>query len=363
MIVKIKANRLKDLLEQIYPMMNQSLATLQGRCVLFKADKQGISFSLQSSIGTFVASYKVDDNSIEKMGELYLDGKDLYSLLSSFNQKDLEITTDDTACLIKAGKASYRLLKIVSEVPNITIREFEVKSDNTYNLPLMQEKLSILKNYMSSMNRPALSGIYIAEDFMVACNGYQGSRITSEEGFKTLNGATFNEPLVNLILSLKNSKEVTIIEGETSIYGQSNGLYFNIIKNEAEYPIDAIKKIFSQLNKDYISFKIDASLVNDSLKRLLLLSSNFKKDEIQIINIQNNKDELNLTNSTQSSSGQEVVAFGGCSDSLDFNVDGVSFRDSLKYFAGGVTWYFKPKSTAPIFLSDNYLTQFFSGLR
>lgn len=364
MFIKVKASILAGVLNEINPILNYSNTSLKGRCVLLKASDGKVGFGVDSPVGIFEVIAPKDSVEIIKEGSVFLEGKNLLSILLSFEDSVVDISVDDAFCNISCGDSFYQLSFIISETPVLNMTPIpESEESFSYNLPLLQEKLLALKQFIATYDRPNLNGVYVGNDFMIACNGYQGAKIKAEAQFSKLKNMVINEPLINLILNIKDNKEIFLFNSDRFVLGFSGNLYFNVIKNEGEYPVGGVEQIFGVFERAKNVFSVDALGLSKSLRRLLLLSSSFKREEIQTIEINTDKENMILQNTTTNSAGKEKIKLSEVNvGSLNIKIDGMSLKESIKYFKGNVSWHILD-TNSPIFLTDNYLTQFFAGLR
>lgn len=365
MKIKVRANFLEEILRNVIPILNYSNLYLRGRCVYLQVSKKGLSIDIDNNNGQF--SYFVPPSpllEVIKEGSVFLEGKNLYTLLQNFGEDIIEVYTDDSFCHLQSKKYKYSLSVIISDLPRIMKdMKYEDVENHTYNLPLLQERILAVKDYIALADVPALNGIYIGKDFMVASNRYMGAYIQSEQEFNSLEGCFLNEQLISTILNIKDNKQIVLYKGN-SYYGYSGNLHFSIAGNEATFPVEGINKIFGPfLSNSLENIELDSQALSKAVRRLSILSSSFKKDEVQAMKLYKDKDKrMKLVNDTTNSYGEEEFeCLKSSMKEFEVKFDGTMLKDCLKNFKEVITWNMGDSNA--IFISDGGLTKFFAKIK
>lgn len=369
---EIESSELHKAVSSLGPIVNFNSPSIGMRnaCleVVFKDKLEIKVFNEYANGSCFISITGLEDSGASKV---YVAAKTFFNLCKSFSGR-VNISLGKRVT-ISNPKSSYSVSTIDEEafkaldVPEIEYKNIEFT--NNFKLSDFKTRLNSLKHCLSTdESRMELQHVCFKSlpenTLMVSCDGARGAIVQCNDVFKPLDGCLLYSDLVDSILNISNSSEISIIKIDDIIYIKTYNFILASTVNSVEYEaIDTILDFYSQ-SQSTEDFSLDICIDPDALKEALSRLMYLTDPETNSIKVEFVENKMILSVEGSDSGTEEVTILSD--EHIDNKhdsifVQGKNLKDALTKTIGQVHWKAKDKESAQ-FICDEDSIQFFLSL-
>lgn len=369
---EIESSELHKAVNSLSPIVNfnsPSIGMRNVRLEVIAKNKLEIkAFNEHANGSCFVSISNLKDSGVKKV---FVTAKTFFSLCKSFSGR-VTISLGQKV-VMSNPKSSYSVAVFDEEAfKSLNVPEIEyndIDFSNTFKLSDFKTRLNSIKHCLSTdESRLELQHIFFKSlgdlTLMIACDGSRGALVKCSDKFKSLDNCLLYKDLVDSILNIDNSSEISIEQMGDIIYIKTYNFILASSVNSVEYEsIDLILDFYeqSQNTKDFLlNICIDPESLKEALSRLLYLADT----ETNSIKVEFTDNEMIFSVDGADSGTEEITILSNeipGSKNNELFVQGKNLKDALSKTIGQVYWRAKNGESAQ-FIYDEDTVQFFLSL-